>query len=108
MAVEHSQDKRQLAAWVDRKLAETVDEVASKRGITRTATITEALQRYVEEETSVALQLSDFAEKLETLLERSETMQSELEEIKQMKPARSTRKAKAAQPAPAAQTPSLF
>ena len=32
MAVEHSQDKRQLAAWVDRKLAETVDEVASKRG----------------------------------------------------------------------------
>ena len=107
MAVEHSQDKRQLAAWVDRKLAETVDEVASKRGITRTAAITEALQRYVEEETSVALQLSDFAEKL-TLLERSETMQSELEEIKQMKPARSTRKAKAAQPAPAAQTPSLF
>jgi len=95
MAVEHSQDKRQLAAWVDRKLAET-------------AAITEALQRYVEEETSVALQLSDFAEKLETLLERSETMQSELEEIKQMKPARSTRKAKAAQPAPAAQTPSLF
>ena len=52
MAVEHSQDKRQLAAWVDRKLAETVDEVASKRGITRTAAITEALQRYVEEETS--------------------------------------------------------
>ena len=101
MAVEHSQDKRQLAAWVDRKLAETVDEVASKRG-------TEALQRYVEEETSVALQLSDFAEKLETLLERSESMQNELEEIKQMKPARSTRKAKAAQPAPAAQTPSLF
>ena len=98
MAVEHSQDKRQLAAWVDRKLAETVDEVASKRGITRTAAITEALQRYVEEETSVALQLSDFAEKLETLLE----------EIKQMKPARSTRKAKTAQPAPAAQTPSLF
>lgn len=108
MAVEHSQDKRQLAAWVDRKLAETVDEVASKRGITRTAAITEALQRYVEEETSVALQLSDFAEKLDTLLERSETMQSELEEIKQMKPARSTRKAKAAHPAPAAQTPSLF
>ena len=95
MAVEHSQDKRQLAAWVDRKLAETVDEVASKRGITRTAAITEALQRYV-------------AEKLETLLERSESMQNELEEIKQMKPARSTRKAKAAQPAPAAQTPSLF
>ena len=56
----------------------------------------------------MALQLSDFAEKLDTLLERSETMQSELEEIKQMKPARSTRKAKAAQPAPAAQTPSLF
>ena len=102
MAVEHSQDKRQLAAWVDRKLAETVDEVASKRGITRTAAITEALQRYVEEETSVALQLSDFAEKLETLLE------NELEEIKQMKPARTTRKAKAAQPAPATQTPSLF
>ena len=96
MAVEHSQDKRQLAAWVDRKLAETVDEVASKRGITRTAAITEALQRYVEEETSVALQLSDFAEKLETLLERSESMQNELEEIKQMKPARSTRKAKTA------------
>ena len=93
MAVEHSQDKRQLAAWVDRKLAETVDEVASKRGITRTAAITEALH---------------FAEKLETLLERSESMQNELEEIKQMKPARSTRKAKAAQPAPAAQTPSLF
>lgn len=108
MAVEHSQDKRQLAAWVDRKLAETVDEVASKRGITRTAAITEALQRYVEEETSVALHLSDFAEKLETLLERSESMQNELEEIKQMKPARSTRKAKTAQPAPAAQTPSLF
>ena len=108
MAVEHSQDKRQLAAWVDRKLAETVDEVASKRGITRTAAITEALQRYVEEETSVALHLSDFAEKLETLLERSESMQNELEEIKQMKPARSARKAKAAQAAPAAQTPSLF
>ena len=45
MAVEHSQDKRQLAAWVDRKLAETVDEVARKRGITRPAAITEALQR---------------------------------------------------------------
>ena len=56
----------------------------------------------------MALQLSDFAEKLETLLERSESMQNELEEIKQMKPARSTRKAKAAQPAPAAQPPSLF
>ena len=49
MAVEHSQDKRQLAAWVDRQLAETVDSVATKRGITRTAAITEALQRYVEE-----------------------------------------------------------
>ena len=108
MAVEHSQDKRQLAAWVDKQLAETVDEVASKRGITRTAAITEALQRYVEEETSVALQLSDVAEKLNALLERSETMQAELDEIKQMKPARSTRKPKAAQSAPTAQTPSLF
>lgn len=108
MAVEHSQDKRQLAAWVDRKLAETVDEVASKRGITRTAAITEALQRYVEEETSVALQLTGFAEKLDTLLERSESMQEELEEIKQMRPAKTTRRSKAAQPAPAAQTPSLF
>ena len=93
MAVEHSQDKRQLAAWVDRQLAETVDSVATKRGITRTAAITEALQRYVEEETSVALQLSVFAE--------------ELEEIKQQKP--KARKTKSAATTPAVpQTPSLF
>ena len=94
MAVEHSQDKRQLAAWVDRQLAETVDSVATKRGITRTAAITEALQRYVEEETSVALQLSGFAEKLDAILEQNEKMQQELEEIKQQKPkARKTKSA---------------
>ena len=107
MAVEHSQDKRQLAAWVDRQLAETVDSVATTRGITRTAAITEALQRYVEEETSVALQLSGFAEKLDTILEQNEKMQQELEEIKQQKP--KARKTKSAAATPAVpQTPSLF
>ena len=107
MAVEHSQDKRQLAAWVDRQLAETVDSVATKRGITRTAAITEALQRYVEEETSVARQLSGFAEKLDSILEQNEKMQQELEEIKQQKP--KARKTKSAATTPAVpQTPSLF
>ena len=108
MAVEHSQDKRQLAAWVDRQLAETVDSVASKRGITRTAAITEALQRYVEEETSVALQLSGFTEKLDQIISQNEEMKEELEEIKQQRPkARRAKSASAAAPAPP-QTPSLF
>lgn len=107
MAVEHSQDKRQLAAWVDRQLAETVDAVASKRGITRTAAITEALQRYVEEETSVALQLSGFTEKLDEIIKQNEEMKEELAEIKQQRP--KTRRAKAAATtAPTPQTPSLF
>lgn len=107
MAVEHSQDKRQLAAWVDKQLADTVDDVATKRGITRTAAITEALQRYVEEETSVALQLSGFAEKLDEILKQNESMQQELQEIKQQRP--KARKAKSAPATPATpQTPSLF
>ena len=106
MAVEHSQDKRQLAAWVDRQLAETVDTVASKRGITRTAAITEALQRYVEEETSVALQLSGFTEKLDEIIKQNEEMKEELAEIKQQRP--KTRRTKATPAAPAPQTPSLF
>ncbi len=106
MAVEHSQDKRQLAAWVDRQLAETVDTVASKRGITRTAAITEALQRYVEEESSVALQLSGFTEKLDEIIKQNEEMKEELAEIKQQRP--KTRRTKAAPAAPAPQTPSLF
>lgn len=107
MAVEHSQDKRQLAAWVDRQLAETVDAVASKRGITRTAAITEALQRYVEEETSVALQLSGFTEKLGEIIKQNEAMREDLEEIKQQRPkSRRTKSAPAATAAP--QTPSLF
>lgn len=106
MAVEHSQDKRQLAAWVDRQLAETVDAVASKRGITRTAAITEALQRYVEEETSVALQLSGFTEKLDEIIRQNEELKEDLAEIKQQRP--KTRRPKTAPAAPAPQTPSLF
>ncbi len=69
MSDEHSKDKRQMAAWVERQLAEKVDQVASKRGITRTAAIIEALQRYVEEETSTAQQLQSLDEKLSDLLE---------------------------------------
>lgn len=69
MSDEHSKDKRQMAAWVERQLAEKVDQVASKRGITRTAAIVEALQRYVEEETSTAQQLQSLDEKLSNLLE---------------------------------------
>ena len=69
MSDEHSKDKRQMAAWVERQLAEKVDHVASKRGITRTAAIVEALQRYVEEETSTAQQLQSLDEKLSNLLE---------------------------------------
>lgn len=69
MSDEHSKDKRQMAAWVERQLAEKVDHVASKRGITRTAAIVEALQRYVEEETSTAQQLQSLDEKLNNLLE---------------------------------------
>lgn len=68
MSDEHSKDKRQMAAWVERQLAEKVDQVASKRGITRTAAIVEALQRYVEEETSTARQLQSLDEKLSSLL----------------------------------------
>ncbi len=68
MSDEHSKDKRQMAAWVERQLAEKVDKVASKRGITRTAAIVEALQRYVEEETSTAQQLQSLDEKLSSLL----------------------------------------
>lgn len=69
MAEEHSKDKRQMAAWVEKQLAEKVDSVASKRGITRTAAIIEALQRYVEEETSTAKQLEALDVKLNDLLE---------------------------------------
>ncbi len=69
MAEEHSKDKRQMAAWVERQLAEKVDSVASKRGITRTAAIIEALQRYVEEETSTAKQLEALDLKLNEVLE---------------------------------------
>ena len=68
MAEEHSKDKRQMAAWVERQLAEKVDAVASKRGITRTAAIIEALQRYVEEETSTAKQLEALDLKLDEVL----------------------------------------
>lgn len=68
MAEEHSKDKRQMAAWVERQLAEKVDSVASKRGITRTAAIIEALQRYVEEETSTAKQLEALDLKLDEVL----------------------------------------
>lgn len=68
MSDEHSKDKRQMAAWVERQLAEKVDQVASKRGITRTAAIVEALQRYVEEETSTAQQLQSLDKKLSSLL----------------------------------------
>lgn len=73
MSDEHSKDKRQMAAWVERPLAEKVDQVASKRGITRTAAIVEALQRYVEEETSTAQQLQSLDEKLSSLLENGST-----------------------------------
>lgn len=68
MAEEHSKDKRQMAAWVERQLAEKVDSVASRRGITRTAAIIEALQRYVEEETSTAKQLEALDQKLDDIL----------------------------------------
>ena len=75
--------------------------------IKRMRRIRQALQRYVEEETSVALQLSGFAEKLDAILEQNEKMQQELEEIKQQKP--KARKTKSAAAAPAVpQTPSLF
>ncbi len=73
MSDEHSKDKRQMAAWVERQLAEKVDQVASKRGITRTAAIVEALQRYVEEETSTAQQLQSLDEKLSSLLSSGQT-----------------------------------
>ena len=68
MSDEHSKDKRQMAAWVERQLAEKVDHVASKRGITRTAAIVEALQRYVDEETTTAQQHQSLDEKLSNLL----------------------------------------
>lgn len=76
MAEEHSKDKRQMAAWVERQLAEKVDSVASRRGITRTAAIIEALQRYVEEETSTAKQLEALDQKLDDILGSREDQES--------------------------------
>ena len=105
MSDEHSKDKRQMAAWVERQLAEKVDQVASKRGITRTAAIVEALQRYVEEETSTAQQLQSLDEKLSSLLSNAPPVLNRRKRApRQAQPYRPT--SKASRQSPTNSTPS--